>query len=354
MRSASSLVFALFVLVNAIYTQVVGANDQAFNSSTPGRVYGGTQRACGKLLLRREWRAMTNSEKANYITAVKCLQARPARDPALKAAKTRFDEFQAYHITEADKVHIMGQFLPWHRQYVRSYELALQNECGYKGATPYWDWSLDSDSLSSLSNAPVFDPITGFGGNGVPGTYTLPPNIPADHRVDPQGFDGCVRDGPFANYTLHCGPGKLTTDHCLTRHVRPTARNYLNSTAVANIMKLPTFELFRVELEGQPVTNGFRVHDGGHWGIGGEMGNFYSSPGDPLFYLHHANLDRIWWNWQRMLPSRLYEISGRSTLVPPLHNVTLDFTLHMGSLGSTVPIGEVMDIHSEPNCYTYV
>lgn len=49
----------------------------------------------------------------------------------------------------------------------------------------------------------------------------------------------------------------------------------------------------------------------GHGGIGGEMNNVFSSPGDPLFYVHHANLDRIWRAWQaRDLPGRLFEVDG--------------------------------------------
>jgi len=75
---------------------------------------------------------------------------------------------------------------------------------------------------------------------------------------------------------------------------------------------------------------------------------------DPLFYLHHANLDRIWWNWQQMLPSRLYEISGRSTPDPPYQNVTLEFELEMGNLAPNITIRNVMDIHGDSNCYTYV
>lgn len=134
--------------------------------------------------------------------------------------------------------------------------------------------------MCRLSAAPVFDPNTGFGGNGVAGTYSLPSNTPpADFRIIPQEFVGCVPDGPFANHIVPLGPGKYVGDHCLTRGVQEEAKQYLNSTEVAMIKEQPTYEKFRIELEGQPVTTTFRLHDGGHYGIGGEMSNFYSSPG---------------------------------------------------------------------------
>jgi tyrosinase len=35
------------------------------------------------------------------------------------------------------------------------------------------------------------------------------------------------------------------------------------------------------------------------------------SPGDPLFYVHHAFVDKLWWDWQSFNPSdRLYAIGG--------------------------------------------
>ena len=83
--------------------------------------------------------------------------------------------------------------------------------------------------------------------------------------------------------------------------------------------------------------------------------NLILKPIDPIFYLHHANLDRIWWNWQQTEPNiRLYEVSGRSTITPPFQNITLDFGLEMGGFAPITPIRQVMDIHSEPMCYTYV
>ena len=46
-------------------------------------------------------------EKADYIKAVKCLQSHPAVDPVMPQARTRFDEFQAYHIQIADGIHLL-------------------------------------------------------------------------------------------------------------------------------------------------------------------------------------------------------------------------------------------------------
>jgi tyrosinase len=53
------------------------------------------------------------------------------------------------------------------------------------------------------------------------------------------------------------------------------------------------------------------------------MFNGVSSPGDPLFYLHHTWLDKIWADWQlRDLPKRLTEMGGNNledeANLPPL------------------------------------
>jgi N-acetylneuraminic acid mutarotase len=37
-----------------------------------------------------------------------------------------------------------------------------------------------------------------------------------------------------------------------------------------------------------------------HLALGGDMADFATVGGDPLFYLHHANLDRIWESWNRL------------------------------------------------------
>jgi hypothetical protein len=37
-----------------------------------------------------------------------------------------------------------------------------------------------------------------------------------------------------------------------------------------------------------------------HIALGGDMADFSTVGADPLFYLHHANLDRIWESWNRL------------------------------------------------------
>ncbi len=79
------------------------------------------------------------------------------------------------------------------------------------------------------------------------------------------------------------------------------------------------------------------------------MGDLYVSPADPLFYLHHANLDRVWWSWQKLnLKTRLTDISGPIYLMDYANaqggNVTLEFPLSLGVSAADVTVGDVMDI----------
>jgi tyrosinase len=89
------------------------------------------------------------------------------------------------------------------------------------------------------------------------------------------------------------------------------------------------------------------------------MGDAYNSPGDPLFYLHHGNLDRLFWEWQkRDLRRRLTDVSGPIYMFDYANvkggNVTLGFEIGLGPLGKMKQLKELMDIRRKDICYTYV
>lgn len=47
------------------------------------------------------------------------------------------------------------------------------------------------------------------------------------------------------------------------------------------------------------------IHNPGHMWVGGSM-MAMSSPNDPVFWLHHCNIDRLWAEWQRENPGANY------------------------------------------------
>lgn len=305
---------------------------------------------CSKIYVHKEWRDLTIPQRLAYIKAVKCLQKRPSSVPGV--ARSRYEDFQATHIDLTERIHLVGHFLPWHRHQANLYGIALREECGYRGPIAFWDWSRDGDKLGTpVANSPIFDPVTGFGGTGVPGTYTLPDDL--SQTPEPYRYVGCVQTGPFRDtlYTVHLGPGRLKTDHCLVRGINDThsIRNNMLSTNVLEQQGMQTFEAFRTAID--VMATG--IHGMGHVVVGGEMTNIYSAGADPLFYLHHQNLDRIWWHWQRFNPrKRLREISGPTTVNGSVE-VTLEFEMDFPALGPNVTVGDVMDSSRKPNCFTY-
>ncbi|SPO07230.1 uncharacterized protein DNG_09924 [Cephalotrichum gorgonifer] len=233
---------------------------------------------------RQAWHTYTDEQKRAYIDAELCLMNKPAT-LGLSAAKNRFEELQAVHVLQSGITHGVGAFLPFHRLHMHAHELLLKTECGYGGTQPYWDVTHD---VGNLAGSAILNPDTGFGGDGV-------------------GEDRCIQDGPFASFINSLGPGYSITDHCITRRLNETYHAMGGQEYINACYRRSDFDTAEPCLEGAP-------HIAGHSAIGGIMNDPIASPGDPIFYLHHTWLDKVFWDWQAQdLPSRLTEIGLSNT-----------------------------------------
>lgn len=82
-----------------------------------------------------------------------------------------------------------------------------------------------------------------------------------------------------------------------------------------------------------------------------------SSPGDPVFYLHHNYLDRLYWQWQQIGGTeRLHLISGNTTVTEPASGweaLTLDYEMNMYGAADDIAIGDVTNIQGGFLCYAF-
>jgi tyrosinase len=115
---------------------------------------------------------------------------------------------------------------------------------------------------------------------------------------------------------------------------------------------------FWSRLQGDFPAGYMGVHTAGHFTIGGDPGgDFFASPGDPAFFLHHAMIDRTWWTWQNLDPEeRTYKVAGTLTItdMPPSRNATLEDVMDLGVNGESITLRESMSTIGGPFCYVYV
>ncbi|TMK97516.1 MAG: tyrosinase family protein [Actinobacteria bacterium] len=183
-------------------------------------------------------------------------------------------------------IHGNPTFLPWHRELLRRLELDLQ-AVDSSVAIPYWNWAVDDSPTSSLWR---------------------PDFLGADGRE----ADRRVMDGPFAydagrwtlKYNQHPEPD-LKRAFAVDATVLPSAaevRACLGETPYdAAPWDTSSRPSFRNRLEGwidAPAGQEVGMHDLVHVWVGGTM-SYMSSPNDPVFFLHHANIDRLWAQWQQ-------------------------------------------------------
>lgn len=89
--------------------------------------------------------------------------------------------------------------------------------------------------------------------------------------------------------------------HCLTRDYDPlNFTSFYSNAAIRSFIRLVNdSERFRQGFENSP-------HNLIHRAIGGETGDmtFHASPNDPIFWVFHSAVDKIFWDWQQYQPAR--------------------------------------------------
>lgn len=201
----------------------------------------------------------------------------------------------------------------------------------------------------------MWDPINGFGISTSVSNY-------------------CVQGGPLHSISLNYTANGYDR-HCLTRHLEDSPKygemhglRYTQEIIESLISNATTYHEFRTRLEIGPHKH---VHDG----TGGEMPGPSSPNGmffffsfsfsirktltnsykwliDPIFFLHHAQVDRLWDQWQQRQPqTRTQEFVGKDNLG---YDVDLSSELDvMGLDEREVRISDVMTTLGGSLCYRY-
>ncbi|KAJ1334715.1 hypothetical protein BSLG_007870 [Batrachochytrium salamandrivorans] len=166
------------------------------------------------------------------------------------------------------------------------------------------------------------------------------------HRSFLNSYENALRD--------ECGyPGALPTfefQSCISRAITgnlgSTTSFYTPEVIFRMVSTSRTYDAFRQAVEQGP-------HNNVHAGIGGTMAIVTMSTNDPIFMLHHANVDRVWSIWQTLNPKLASTYGGRNsnglvaraTDTLPLFGVTTAPTYRVANMFNTTS--------GLPLCYTY-
>lgn len=199
-------------------------------------------------------------------------------------------------------------------------------------ALPYWDWSQGGEpSDTALSTIWGTDYLGGSNNSNNSNTGAPIPNGPFQgmrtHYLDShllrRGFNASV-------------PGSMRT---LTNH--STLMALINRRAEGNW----TWGEFSDAVE--------TAHNQVHSAIGGDMFFTGTSPNDPVFYLHHVFVDKLWWDRQQVFQGNEYggthtfrtRNETSNTTVTTTVNVTSEFVFQYFNL----PV----NLSFDQDCVTY-
>jgi len=312
--------------------------------------------------------------RAKYIDGVKRLKAEftgPKTTDLGIPGPTRqvstYDLFIVWHHvtmstftppTQSDRnaAHRGPVFLPWHRFMLLQLEMNLQRVLGDASfGLPYWDWAADGElPQASQTTAAIWAPNC-MGGSGSPvttGPFAFSAGNPTAWRVrvvaNSNGqlvqVDRGLRRELGANVPGLPGPNSLPTRAHTAAGLNKSTYDISPWTTAS-----PGLRNLLEGWESSATVSAPGLHNRVHVFVGGDMSPS-SSPNDPVFFLNHCNVDRIWEAWMQPPPAG----HGR-TYVPPqpaspsLKGHRLNDPLTSLISGSTTP-KQMLDVTQQ---YTY-
>ncbi|MFE5732964.1 tyrosinase family protein [Streptomyces sp. NPDC056528] len=249
------------------------------------------------MTVRKNQATLTADEKRRFVDALLELK----RSGRYDAFVTTHNAFIMGDTDDGDRVgHRSPSFLPWHRRFLLEFEEALKS-VDATVTLPYWDWTADRTPRSPLW-APDF-----LGGTG-------------------RARDGQVTDGPFAR-SGDRWPITVRVDgrDFLRRDLGAGGRQLPTRAEVDSVLAMETYDTapwnsasdgFRNHLEGW---RGVNLHNRVHVWVGGQMATGVS-PNDPVFWLHHAFVDKLWADWRARHPGSAYLPAAGTRNVVDLHD----------------------------------
>jgi len=260
--------------------------------------------------------SMNADVRDQYIQGVKLLknEASGRRTdefgiPGAARSVSTYDLFVIWHVTamalETPPGNPMGRnsahrgpvFAPWHRVMLMVFEQNLQRALDDANfGLPYWDWAEDGDLPPQQQGAAAIWGEDCMGGEGNPvatGPFAF-------HQSDPSAFR--VRISTNISGELRSVNRGLRRAFGVSANGLPRTAHVTNALALA-IYDAPDWDAdtnsFRNRVEGWVNDEGVSetwLHNLVHVWVGGEM-LLASSPNDPVFFLNHCNVDRLWESW---------------------------------------------------------
>lgn len=214
--------------------------------------------------VRKDHRMLTAEERDRFLTALADLHfSRHEYEPFVtvhdEAAKGKLNAGTPDYWP--DQSHRKAAFLAWHRVFLLQFERALQERFP-DVALPYW-------RLSEPSHLFTQDFLgANASGHGEPVPALLAPS-------NPIVFWRIASEALLRFATDRADPHELSQFEAESQ-----------SLAFSD-----QYASFRAKVEGNP-------HNNGHNWVGPWMQNCMVSPRDPLFWVFHAEFDRLWAKWQ--------------------------------------------------------